>query len=99
MKINMNKMVLDAEIKKVSKAISNKNVIPVLGGIHVKASHEGLTLTGSDSDLSIKTFISSEGSEDAEVISEGSVVLPAKEFSKIVHSMPEQEVIVELFGE
>src|SRR5699024_11272767 len=96
MKISVGKFVLSDAIKKVSKAISSKSTIPILGGIHLEATQNGLTLTGSDSDLSIKTFIPHEKMEGAEIIREGNIVLPAKEFSGIARSMPNNEVVIEL---
>lgn len=44
----------------VQRAISSRTTIPILTGLKIMASEEGLTLTGSDSDISIEAFISQE---------------------------------------
>ena len=44
----------------VSKAVTNKTPIAVLTGIKFELKEDGLTLVGSDTDLSISTFISTE---------------------------------------
>lgn len=85
-------------VQHVSKAISPRTTIPVLTGIKIEASFDGVTLTGSDSDISIESFIPKEDEElqlvDIEV--PGSIVLPARVFAEIVKKLPEStiEVIV-----
>ena len=39
------------------KAVSSRTTIPILTGIKVVATEEGVTLTGSDADISIESFI------------------------------------------
>ena len=41
----------------VIKAISHKVTTPILTGIKLEATEKGLTMTGSDSDITISTFI------------------------------------------
>ncbi|RKJ02185.1 DNA polymerase III subunit beta, partial [Butyricicoccus sp. 1XD8-22] len=55
-------------------------------------------ITGSDSDLSIRTFVSNDKIEGAEIIQEGSIVLPAKEFSSIARSMPNNTISIKSIG-
>ena len=50
------------------KAVTSRTTIPILTGIKITADSEGLTLTGSDSDISIQSFIPVE--EDEHVIVE-----------------------------
>ena len=68
------------------KAVSSRTTIPILTGIKVVATEEGVTLTGSDADISIESFIPVEedGKEIVEVKQSGSIVLQAKYFSEIV---------------
>ena len=41
----------------VMKAVSSKTTIPILTGLKLEVSIEGLYITGSDSDITIQTFI------------------------------------------
>ena len=51
------KEVLLEALNKVSKAISTKNIIPILNGVKFELNEEGLFLTASDSELTIRSFI------------------------------------------
>ena len=92
MEFNINRGILTEALKKVMGAISNKPVIPILSGVQVVARAEGLTFTGSDSDLSIKSFISAKELDDIEIVEEGTIVLPAKQLSNIAKAMPEDKI-------
>ena len=54
-------------VQDVMKAITSRTTIPILTGIKIVASEEGVTLTGSDSDISIESFIPKE-EDDKEII-------------------------------
>jgi len=47
-------------IQHVMKAISSRVTIPILTGIKIEATTAGVKLTGSDSDISIESFIPKE---------------------------------------
>ncbi|MBU9710609.1 DNA polymerase III subunit beta [Evansella tamaricis] len=85
-------------VQHVSKAISLRTTIPVLTGIKILATSEGVTLTGSDSDISIEAFIPKDEDDQqlVEIVEEGSIVLQARFFADIVKKLPEEtiEVIV-----
>lgn len=98
MKLTILKEELNDAIQHVSKAISNKTTIPILSGIKLEATSIGLTLTGSDTDISIQSFIPHER-KDITIIQlhqEGSVVLPAKFFSEIIKKLPSQNIEIEV---
>ncbi len=57
MKISILKNVLNEAIQHVSKAISSRTTIPILSGIKLDVNHQGVTLTASDTDISIQSFI------------------------------------------
>ena len=57
MKLKIKKEILLEGLNKVSKAISTKNLIPSLSGIKFELNEKGLTLTASDSDITIQTFL------------------------------------------
>ncbi|WP_042220861.1 DNA polymerase III subunit beta [Oceanobacillus manasiensis] len=88
---------LIASVQDVMKAISSRTVIPILTGMKIEAKESGITLTGSDSDISIESFIPAEenGNVNVEQIEEGSIVLQAKYFPDIVRKLPEKTVEIE----
>ncbi|MEH7123445.1 DNA polymerase III subunit beta [Bacillus sp. JJ1773] len=81
-------------VQDVMKAVTSRTTIPILTGIKIVATSEGVTLTGSDSDISIESFIPKEeaGNEIAEIKQAGSIVLQAKFFSEIVKKLPTDTV-------
>jgi DNA polymerase III subunit beta len=85
-------------VQDVMKAVSARTTIPILTGIKIVANSEGVTLTGSDSDISIESFIPSEenGNEIVEILQIGSVVLQARFFSEIVKKLPMDIVEIEV---
>jgi DNA polymerase III subunit beta len=85
-------------VQDVMKAVTSRTTIPILTGIKIVATAEGVTLTGSDSDISIESFIPKEesGDEIVEVKQSGSIVLQAKFFSEIVKKLPTDTVEMEV---
>ena len=69
MKIKIKKELLLENLNKVSKAISTKNLIPILSGIKFDLTKEGLTLTASDNDITIQTFIPVDN-KDMEILTD-----------------------------
>ena len=60
MKLTILKDHLIESIGHVSKAISSRTTIPILTGIKIDATLSGVTLTASDTDISIQSFTPSE---------------------------------------
>ncbi len=81
-------------VQDVMKAVASKTTIPILTGIKISTTTDGVTLTGSDSDISIESFIPLEedGNELVEIQSTGSIVLQARYFNEIVKKLPMDEV-------
>lgn len=94
MKFKIQKDYLVQSVQDVMKAVSSRTTIPILTGIKIVTTEEGVTLTGSDSDISIESFIPKEedGKEIVEIEKTGSVVLPARFFSEIVKKLPKEVV-------
>ncbi|KOS24011.1 DNA polymerase III subunit beta [Bacillus anthracis] len=94
MRFSIQKDYLVRSVQDVMKAVSFRTTIPILTGIKVVATEEGVTLTGSDADISIESFIPVEedGKEIVEVKQSGSIVLQAKYFSEIVKKLPKETV-------
>lgn len=89
---------LIASIQDVMKAISSRTAIPILTGMKLEARQDGVTLTGSDSDISIESFIPAEedGRVNIEQIEEGSIVIQASYFPDIIRKLPENTVQIEV---
>lgn len=85
-------------VQDVMKAVTSRTTIPILTGIKIVANEEGVTLTGSDSDISIESFIPREeaGDEIVEIKQPGSIVLQARFFSEIVKKLPTDTVEIEV---
>lgn len=98
MKLTISKNELNDAIQQVAKAASSRPAIPILGGIKIDVTHLGVTLTASDTDISIQSFIPVERDQFviAHVDKPGSVVLPAKFFVEIVKKLPSEQVIIEV---
>lgn len=94
MKFTIQRNSLMAAVQNVMKAISPRAVIPILSGMKIEANEEGITLTGSDSDISIESFIPAEdnGKVNVENIQPGSIVLQARYFPEIVRKLPDNTV-------
>lgn len=82
----------------VMKAISSKVANPILTGVKIDVNDKGLTMTGSDSDITICTFIPVEqdGEQIIRVNESGSIILQAKVFSEIVRKLPTNDVTIEV---
>ena len=86
MKFSINKNTILNELINVSRAISTRNIIPILNGIKFELNNEGLYLTASDSDLTIKSFIPSDKIENVE--KEGVIIIQSKYLLDIIKKMP-----------
>jgi DNA polymerase-3 subunit beta len=88
-------------VQDVMKAVSSRTTIPILTGIKIVAANDGVTFTGSDSDVSIESFIPKEedGDELVEIKELGSIVLQAKFFSEIVKKLPMETVEIEVLNQ
>ncbi len=85
-------------VQDVMKAVTSRTTIPILTGIKIVATEEGVSLTGSDSDVSIESFIPKEDGEKeiVEIKQTGAIVLQAKFFSEIVKKLPTDHVEIEV---
>ena len=83
------KQKLQEGISIVQKAITGKSTMSILEGIYINANENGLTLIGSDIDVSIETKV------DADVLEEGSIVIDAKIFGEIIRKLPNSDIKIE----
>ena len=73
----------------VSRGVSARSAVQVLGGILLEAEGESIKLSATDMELSIQTLAPAEVEED------GRVVIPARIFNDIVRSLPKGEFSLE----
>ena len=95
--MKISKTLLVDNLKKVSKAVNSKIDIPVLSGILVAANENGVIFTGSSTEFSIRSKVLA-GEDGLEILQEGSIVLPAKEFLNIAKALPDYLAILQRDG-
>lgn len=98
MKFNILKSNLNDAIQHVAKAVSSRTTIQILSGIKMDLNGEGLTMTASDTDISIQCVIPIQ-EDDVEIINieqEGSIVLPARIFVEMIRKMPDKFIEIEV---
>jgi DNA polymerase-3 subunit beta len=94
MKFRVIKSALVDAVSQVSKAVSSKTTIPILTGIKIAVDEDGLTLTGSNSDITIQVHVPVKKEDLDQVFVEkiGSIVLPGRIFGELVRKLPGDEV-------
>ena len=97
MKIKIKRALLLDNLNKVSKAISTKNLIPALAGIKFDLNKNGLTLTASDNDITIETFIPK--SDEMEIEENGCIIIQGKYILDIVRKINDENINLEVFDE
>ena len=97
MKFTIKRNAFIKKLTDVQRAISSKTAIEILTGLKITVTENSITLTGSDSDISIENEISTDDSNYELLIDEpGSIVLPARFFSEIIKRLPENTFTIEV---
>ncbi|MBL1229326.1 DNA polymerase III subunit beta [Enterococcus sp. BWB1-3] len=97
MKLTIKRSIFLQELQTVQRAISSKTTIPILTGVKIVLTDEGLSLTGSNADISIESFLSVEDEKAQMTIEKtGSIVLQARFFGEIIRKLPEETVTLEV---
>ena len=99
MKFSIKKELLLDALSKVSKAISTKNLIPVLAGVKFELKKKKLVLTASDNDITIQTTIEATNDEDFKIENEGSIIIQGKYILDIVRKLPEEFINIEVIDD
>lgn len=87
---SINKTAFLQALNITKRAISTKNAIPILSTVRISVTSEGITLTGSNGQISIEHFISTQDENAGLLISSsGSILLEAGFFINVVSSMPD----------
>ena len=89
MRINCQKEDLLQGVSAVAKAVSNKNTLPILGGIMIIAKDNKITFRATDLEMAIECVVSADTPE------EGEVVVPGRYFTELVRYLPEGSVGLE----
>ncbi len=82
MRADCNTEVFSKKLALVSRGVSARSTIQLLGGILLQAGGEAIKLSATDMEISIQT------PAPAEIEEEGRVVIPARIFNDIVRSLP-----------
>jgi len=93
LKLSLSREALAERLGLVSRAVSSRTAVLVLGGIHLRAENGRLELAATDMEISLRAGI------DAAVSTEGEVVVPGRLLADIVKSLPAAEVSIEHIAE
>lgn len=95
MKMLIEKNILMEGLNSVSKALSTRNIIPVLNGIKFDLKKEGLYLTATDNDITIQSFIDKK--EIKSIEETGCAIIFGKSLLDIIRRLPNTDILVENF--
>lgn len=97
MKFTINRPAFISQLNNVLRAISSKTTLPILTGLKMVVSNEGILLTGSNSDITIESSItSSDDNYELTVDEPGAIVLPARFFIDIIKKLPDKNVTIQV---
>ena len=94
MKFIIKQEILLESLYHTSRAISPRNLIPILTGIKFDLKEDGLYLSASDTDISIRCFIPSSDIE--EIFEYGSIVIGGKYIVEIIKKLPNTNITIEV---
>ncbi|MBP2624108.1 DNA polymerase III subunit beta [Streptococcus oricebi] len=87
---SINKNLFLQTLNVTKRAISHKNAIPILSTVKITVEEEGITLIGSNGQISIENFISIKDENAGLLVSSsGSILLEATFFINVVSSLPD----------
>jgi DNA polymerase-3 subunit beta len=91
MKLTVSAKPFTADLKAVLPAVATRSGLPILLGVRLEASDEGLVIEATDLELTVRRLVR----ESVAVKAAGSVVVPAKALAKAVAAMAEPEIALE----
>ena len=103
MKIKINRQALMSKLNHVTKALPVKTTLPILTGIKFITTSKGISLTGSDSDITINTSIPLESFTEKgniqliEIEEAGGIVIPGKYFFEIIKKLEADVIEINTF--
>ena len=90
MKISLERDVLLSQLQTVSRVASTRSAIQALSGVQLVVDQSGCELRATDMDVGLRVPL------EAEVVREGTVVLPARLMLDVVRALPAKAVTLEL---
>lgn len=105
MKIKINRQALISKLAMVTKALPVKTTLPILTGIKFITTDSGISLTGSDSDITIHTaipltlFTETGNVQLIEVTEPGGIVIPGKYFFEIIKKLETDTIEINTFDD
>lgn len=103
MNIKINRQALISKLAIVTKALPVKTTLPILTGIKFITTDSGISLTGSDSDITINTtiplelFTESGNLQLIEINEPGGIVIPGKYFFEIIKKLETDIIEINTF--
>ena len=94
MKFIIKQEILLESLNHTARAISPKNLIPILTGIKFELKEEGLYLSASDTDISIRCLIPTD--KIIEVKEFGEIVIGGKYIVEIIKKLPNMDITIEV---
>lgn len=96
MKFTIKKQALYKTLSSVGRASSNFSPLPILSGIKFDLYNDSLTLTASDSSISIQEIIYSNEDNQLIILEEGSVVLDSRYVLESVRKLDNDIISIEI---
>jgi len=104
-KIKINRQALISKLNHVTKALPVKTTLPIYTGIKFVTTEKGISLTGSDSDITINTWIPVELFTEKgkvqliEIDEAGGIVIPGKYFFEIIKKLETDVIEINTFDD
>lgn len=92
MKLTVHRDVFAEAVSFAVKLLPQRTTLPILSGVLMSASNDGLTLSSFDYEVSARTNIT------ADVQSEGTALVSGRLLAEIAQRLPQQDVNIELDG-
>ncbi len=83
MKIHCNKEDLVKSVQTIQSALSARTTLPILSNFMMETEKSKVKFVSTDLEMGVKNYI------PAEIEADGSITIPAKKFSDILHSLPD----------
>lgn len=90
MQFTTTKKNLESALHAAQQAVNPRNPLPILTGVLLTVKDDNLTITGTDLENTISRTVTVE-----EIVDEGQVVIPAKQFYELVKRLPDISVTIE----
>lgn len=82
MELIFNREDLWKAVQMVSNVAASRNTLPILSNVLIKTIDDKIQLSATDLEIGIKSLV------NGEIITSGSITIPAKKLSEIVHELP-----------